>query len=50
VADLLIVLCDAASGLKPGEERGERPRLVASDVDCPDCDRVHDIEACPKCG
>ena len=24
--------------------------LVKTAVDCPDCGKVHDIEACPKCG
>lgn len=50
MSDLLVVFCDSASGVQPGEERGERPRLVEADARCPDCGRVHDIEACPKCG
>lgn len=26
------------------------PVMIEKDADCPDCGKVHDIEACPLCG
>jgi len=34
---------------EPGEH-GERPVMVEANAHCPDCDTVHDIEKCPRCG
>jgi hypothetical protein len=41
---------DLTSGVAPGEERGERPVMVEANANCTDCNTVHDIEKCPKCG
>lgn len=33
-----------------GGEFGTPPVMVEENADCPDCGKVHDIEACPDCG
>ena len=45
---MTIIIHEAGTG--GGTEHGTRPVLIKADADCPDCGRVHDIEACPKCG
>lgn len=33
-----------------GAEYGTPPILVQEDYDCPECGKVHKLEACPDCG
>lgn len=44
------ICLDFASTVGPGEEIGDRPKLLQRDVDCEDCGTRHDVEVCPKCG
>lgn len=45
---MIIDIHEAGDG--PGTEHGTRPTKIAESIACPDCGKVHDIEACPKCG